>query len=308
MFNNILSIQNLLWGTFLEQAKIISLEVPESDKFVFAININQENYLQAWQLFKNQLNETERYPIVTTSWGGGYANWEQNIRSGDLFSRFYFREEYPNLDVAPEAIIERTNLFNQADLEQFLNVSAVSYTDDLEEQILPELETTEENFGSAPTEKEIREQIKLNKISTIVDLERYLFNWELNCPNQEEFSHYSDYMDWCQPNNQHIALLLLPTPHSWETLAYLSWYGGSKIAIPLLRQWYQKYQAELVCHYGTMLQLNVSKKPTTLTTAFELAWQQIALAPCTTMLPGISIREHARCLLQTNRWFLHERP
>ncbi|HIK18118.1 MAG TPA: DUF4253 domain-containing protein [Leptolyngbyaceae cyanobacterium M33_DOE_097] len=95
-------------------------------------------------------------------------------------------------------------------------------------------------------------------------------------------------------------------------LAYLHWFGawasGTPVVIGFLKQWHQRYNAELVCHYGTMLQLTVEKRPATPAEAFDLAWQQEALAPCTTLLPGVTLRDHARSLLTVNRWFLHERP
>ncbi|ELR99905.1 hypothetical protein [Gloeocapsa sp. PCC 73106] len=33
-----------------------------------------------------------------------------------------------------------------------------------------------------------------------------------------------------------------------------------------------------------------------------------AIAPCITILPGVTLRQHAQTLLSLNRWFLHERP
>ena len=120
------------------------------------------------------------------------------------------------------------------------------------------------------------------------------------------------HLDWYTPDRQTIPLLLLPTQESWNALAYLHWFGactvGTPVAMRFLRQWHQKYGAELVCHYGTMLQLKVQSRPSTPEEAFELAWQQESLAPCTTILPGVSLREHARALLMVDRWFLHERP
>jgi hypothetical protein len=84
--------------------------------------------------------------------------------------------------------------------------------------------------------------------------------------------------------------------------------AGTTVAIGFLKKWHQEYNAELVYHYGTMLQLNVGRRPTTPEAAFDLAWQQEALAECTTILPGVALRDHARSLLIVDRWFLHERP
>ncbi len=78
--------------------------------------------------------------------------------------------------------------------------------------------------------------------------------------------------------------------------------------IALLKYWHEKYGSELVCHYGTVLQLTTKTLPTSPDEAFQLAWEQQTIAPCTTILPGISLRDHARELLHTYRWFLHERP
>lgn len=57
-----------------------------------------------------------------------------------------------------------------------------------------------------------------------------------------------------------------------------------------------------------MLLLNVGRLPSTPEEAFQLACEQEAIAECTTMLPGVSLRNHTRALLSVNRWFLHERP
>jgi hypothetical protein len=71
---------------------------------------------------------------------------------------------------------------------------------------------------------------------------------------------------------------------------------------------WQAYGAELVAHFGTMLQFVVSRPPQTLDQAFALAVQQNAVAPCTLALPGVSLREHVRALMCVDKWFLHERP
>lgn len=66
----------------------------------------------------------------------------------------------------------------------------------------------------------------------------------------------------------------------------------------LLQKWPEQYQAQLVCHYGTMLQLSLTESPSNLDEAFTLAWVQIAIAPCTVLLPGVSLREHDSSLIR----------
>ncbi|MGF1488256.1 MAG: hypothetical protein ACFBSE_14315 [Prochloraceae cyanobacterium] len=39
-----------------------------------------------------------------------------------------------------------------------------------------------------------------------------------------------------------------------------------------------------------------------------MAWEQYTLAPCTTIDPDVSLREHAQALYYSDRWILWERP
>jgi hypothetical protein len=57
-----------------------------------------------------------------------------------------------------------------------------------------------------------------------------------------------------------------------------------------------------------MLQLTVKGKQKTFKEALQLAIEQEIIAPCTTMLPGVSFMDHAYALLRSDYWFLHERP
>lgn len=310
MLNSLESLRELLSGTFLSEAEITHLDIPLTTDVALAIAVNLGNSLEAWHLLRNLLPQTQRYPVIATCWQGDYGGWQKTLHDEDFFSRFYFSEEYPDLDLSPEAIITRANALTSQDLDLFLHERAQINTYDLEEQIFTELANTRNSVGQSPLESEIQELVRVGQISHIVDLEKYLFNWELqHTPEISIPSNQStSYLDWYQPTGQTLALLLLPTPYSWETLAYLSWYGGSKGAIPLLKKWHQLYDAELVCHYGTMLQLLVGKRPSNAEEAFGLASEQVLLAPCTTILSGVSIRDHARSLLQLNQWFIHERP
>ena len=310
MLNSIESLRELLSRTFLSEADMIQLDMPMTQNVALAIAVNLENSLEAWHLLQDLLPQTQRYPVITACWSSNAGNWQKDIINEDFFSRFYFGEEYPNLDLAPEAIIARANSMSSQELDSCLDERARFNTYNLEEQILTGLANTSSIFGAAPLISELQALVRSGQISTIIDIEKYLFDWELqHIAEISTRSHQEPtYLDWYQPTGQTMALILLPTPHSWETLAYLSWYGGSKMAIPLLQKWHQLYDANLVCHYGTMLQFLVGKRPSTLQQAFKLASEQVLLAPCTTLLSGVPIRDHARSLLQLKRWFIHERP
>jgi len=57
-----------------------------------------------------------------------------------------------------------------------------------------------------------------------------------------------------------------------------------------------------------MLEFVVNRPPRSLDEAWALAREQELVAPCTTALPGITLREHARSLVDRDTWFIHERP
>jgi hypothetical protein len=78
--------------------------------------------------------------------------------------------------------------------------------------------------------------------------------------------------------------------------------------VALARRWNQQFGAELVAHYGTVLQFRVLRPPATLQQALRLAWEQQTVAECTTITRGVPLFEHARVLVGRDQWFLHERP
>ncbi len=296
-------IQEILKGTFLETANMIELAIPRTTDTAIAIAVTSENKLEAWKLLKSYLDQTRMYPVITYCWCYNPSlAWDKSIIAVDLFCRFYFDEEYPEKR-SPEEIIAKVDLYSANDLELFLAAQANRYNYHSEEELIAELENTRANLGIAPLISAIKESAE---VLTTLAIERYLFNWEQS--QNLEPKLYLDYQDWFEPIDQYLALVLLPNPHSWNALAYLSWYGGSKNAIPLIKKWHRDHGAELVCHYGTMLQFFVEHPPANSKFAFNSAWEQVALAECTTVLPRVSIRDHARALLKLDRWFLHERP
>jgi hypothetical protein len=303
MLNTVEAIAKRLEGTFLDGQPIRQLKIDASEQWAFLMEVDRAIALDAWGVMRSLLPETQRYPIITESWG-----------SDDFFSRFYYQEEYQAgliAGVSPEEIISRVP---EADIDTFLETRKAASADALEDEVEYTLELTAELFGSSPTSAEIEQFIDQEIIRSHYDLEKWLFNWEWQHFGIERAIAATDtrYLNWFEPDRPTASLLLLPTAESWNTLAYLHWFGactaGTATVIRFLQQWHQHYGAEIVCHYGTMLQFNVATRPQTLEASFELAWQQEALAECTTILPGVPLREHARSLLVLDRWFLHERP
>ena len=120
---------------------------------------------------------------------------------------------------------------------------------------------------------------------------------------------------WFEPSeDQPTAMMFLPTPAPWASVAFESWYAeddpqtGAAQLVALLKRWHDAYGAELVAHWGTMLQFHVERPPRDIEQARALAREQLLVAPCTALLPGTHPEMHAAALMRSNSWFLHERP
>ncbi|RQP23096.1 DUF4253 domain-containing protein [Piscinibacter terrae] len=144
------------------------------------------------------------------------------------------------------------------------------------------------------------------------ELEEARARFEERESTEECRSSSSAHLDWFGPSRWGAVLVLLPTPNSWETIAYQSWWGaqgeGPARAMSFFKRWNERHGAELICNYGTMLQFVVPNPPTDADTALDLAKEQAANGYDTVCLPGLSTREHARALLSLRRWFLRSQP
>ncbi|MDX2230454.1 MAG: DUF4253 domain-containing protein [Leptolyngbyaceae cyanobacterium bins.349] len=312
MINTLEAMLGLIQDTGLAGQELIQLAIPESNHCAFAIRTRYDQNLEAWTLMRSRLEQTGRYPVLVYSWLSN-QNWEREVTENDFFSRFYYQEERfqgQSQNTAPEAILARVP---QADLATYLANWQAFEADNLDARVGDALAQTAARFGRSPTHSHMQALIQAGTITSLMELEQWLFDWEVQNFKEQQTATPEDlrYLEWFEPRSSKV-LILLPTMHSWGALAYLHWYAAcqatSEVAIAFLQRWHQHYGAELVGHYGTMLQLQVAQPPPTPTAAFALAWEQYALAPYTLQGPGVSIRSHARSLLSTNQWFLHERP
>ncbi|BAL89325.1 hypothetical protein AMIS_41050 [Actinoplanes missouriensis 431] len=102
-------------------------------------------------------------------------------------------------------------------------------------------------------------------------------------------------------------LVLLPTPAQWLTPLWLSYYGAGRDRESLgaaILEWEQRWGAQLVASWGTMLQFLASRPPSDSEDAWGLAGQLMAV--------GGSLQheqwELALALPRGEAWFLHCRP
>ena len=203
-------------------------------------------------------------------------------------------------------------------LEEKWSREAPWLTDD---RLAWQLEATQKRCGRAPTAEDVlaalkdetRERFRWSgPVGTPVEveLEFELFHWEeQHCPTTAP--ELPDLDDWFPGPDPY--LLLMPTPRGPESVAYMSsWfvYGGVAALtydrmVALLNWWQERYGAELVANWGTMLQFVVHRPPETLDEAWDLAVDIDLIGP-SSGFPHV--RDHARFLWQRPTWFIHNHP
>ncbi|NER82079.1 MAG: DUF4253 domain-containing protein [Leptolyngbya sp. SIO1D8] len=296
MLNAIEEIHRLLEGSHLEACEVKELRIDTCNEIAFCLRLNSVEQFQAWNHMKELISITERYPLIIDN-------------SEDCFSRFYFEEEKDDgyiTDVSPNSIISESLSVN---LENFLESKKWAIREeDLNWEI--EIFESQRSNESLPNWSHIRQLIGNRTISTNYDLQKFLFNWESkNCTidysriNSSSFDkRWTEYKD--------PQLLLLPISHSWESLAYIHWWGAGEIGTPnlmsLLKKWHMEFGTELFSDDGVLLQFIVNKPPSNLAAAFELAWEQNTVTSWTT--EWLNLRDHTRSLQSLNRWVLFDRP
>ncbi len=296
-------LRDLLNSTGFDASQLIEVPVLDTSESSFAVEIDPREVEQTWQLARGLLDTTGRWPVISSCWGGAGHSLYERLKNEDPFSRFYYEEAPDTDDVSPQGLIRKSR---QVDVDAFIEALAESRSEyeTPSETLDYEMEATRYACGREPA----REAIAQNTFKTTYDLDRWLLDWELaiggvNEPKNARF-------DWFEPDN--AFLLLLPTASSWETLAYLNWYGtsdhGSEFYIALGKSWETRFGAELIAHYGTMLQCLVARPPRDAQDAWEVAREHDLAAECTLALPGTAVRHYAQGLVGHNRWFLHERP
>jgi hypothetical protein len=324
MIDSLDQLSELLVGTVFESSNKIELEIPESEARAFAIEVRPEtglSKLDVWKFFRSLLDQTQRWPVIAGYGFRDSEDWEKSVLQEDFFSRFEYKNFPGNRqdrEFSPEAIIERANLLNLKHALKQRNEEDTSNS--FNEKIIEyELWYTQDRFGIAPTKELIPSSFTAYPQNPDLGLEKWLLDWELkNLPSNIRLAapdlRYLSLDEIEQPikGNAVETILLLPTQNSWETLAYLHYFGagsssGCEFMIALLQSWYERFDAELFSCMGCELFFKVGQKPSTIEDAFQLAVEQ---SPYTDFLSlgGISLRDHARSLLHVDYWWTFRKP
>lgn len=289
-------LASALAGGPLDGRPVRTMAVPKSDDRVMLVKVTGREVRDAWRHARSLLDQTGRWPVTVTGWKSS----KESIAD-------------PLVRTASMSPAQRRAAAEQIDLAQA--IAAMTEDEPLDaDTIQAHLEATRRRLGDAPEAGEVAGALGDGADERALD--RWLMEWE------EERSPTTTAIDaghlaWYGPAAavQDTFIAFLPTAVGHETFTYFAFWAEESVPgctperlIAVLASWEDRFGAELVNHWGTMLELVASSPPTTLDEAWELAWEQVTVAPGTTLLPGVPVRDHARTLLGRAEWHLHERP
>ncbi len=110
--------------------------------------------------------------------------------------------------------------------------------------------------------------------------------------------------NWYVPES--VQLVLLPTERPWLSPHWLGYFGSPDPTwlSAAQRQWHDRWGAEVVASWGTMLQFAVGRRPEPGDQAWELAGQ-LKRVGGSLQMPRWML---ALALPHSGTWFLHDRP
>lgn len=299
--------RNLMEGTPLAVLDWLPLPIPghgaaASGEIAWAAQVPVEERQTLWHAARALVeSRTARWPVVTTLWSGATDTSEVDALAHELFTRFPYEQGGARDDVSPRYIVAGARGIDAEELLVELAESAVPLND------AEQFAVWYGELAAAGVPAAGLEAAWAECAGDRLRFERWLASLESTHGVDDPARGRQECF---VPDN--AWLVLLPTPHAEEALAYLHWYamerGSAEDFIALLRRWRERHGAELWAHYGTMLEFEVSEPPQNMDSALALAREHDLAAPCTLALPGIPLRHHALGLVGHNTWFLHERP
>jgi hypothetical protein len=265
----------------------------------FLISCEPEEIEAAYLAARSVVGQTGRWPVATAGWSG--LPLADELDEGRI---------WPLGDLLPPLSDAELNAKVRSRWDELDAYRSDDHWSDLRHH----LARTEGRTGRAPSEDEVRSA--LGDDPGELTLDRWLFHWEhAHAPRavDDGAARRDQRDDWFVPVGQPCGVVLTPTANAWIAGGLLDFFGADERAetpflLALLRRWNDRWGAEVVASFGTMLELIVERPPTEPSDVIELAVEHHAIAPCTLMLPGISVREYADGLRGGGSWFLHERP
>lgn len=143
-----------------------------------------------------------------------------------------------------------------------------------------ELRWTKNRIGRAPSVAEVLSAVPEPSIGTLAGwgdphIERYLFAWEEREGPTLEPEWDADFYE---PDSPWQSIHLLPTAEPWLAPAYYYWWGAGSVdgtarLLAVLREWHERYGAQVVFCDGVLLELWLERPAATLAEAHRMAEQ-----------------------------------
>jgi hypothetical protein len=192
----------------------------------------------------------------------------------DPFSRFYFAEGAAGGDPSAHAVIERAlHVDVDARLDEWEEKVGLYWREHVDDAVELQRSRTLALCAAAPDAVAIRAAIASSP-DPYHAADRLLLEWELT---RAPASRGDDsYLSWFEPVGVPVVLILLPVAEPWAVHACISSFYdasgyGQDLVVAAARRWHERYGAEPVALWGTMIQMVVSRPPAEVTDAWPLA-------------------------------------
>lgn len=290
-----------LQGTSLHDLHWRQVPVPGNGEHAWVAAVPPGRRKPLWQEAMALVDRTGRWPLITTLWSGSPGSTDVDELGEALFARSAYGFGASRDDLSPRSFIATSR---SVDTQVFLDeLAQLEYRADEPGQ----LQAWRDELASIGASLDGVEEAWASCGGDRLRFEHWLAAHEaaqdLADPERGRQPSFDPDNAW---------LILLPTAHGEDALAYLHWFGlerGSTDGfIALLRRWREQHGAVLFAHYGTMLEFVVQRPPLAFKDAMRLAREHLLAAPCTLVLPGMALRHYALGLVGHAEWFLHERP
>jgi hypothetical protein len=287
------ALAELLLDTPLAGREIETFEL-DSGEVIFGVRYEPVLLLDRWTMARRLVDRTGRWPVAAS----GYR--DPSIDTAALVDELGPRASSDTVIRAGE----RAFADIRAEIASYWPVPFTEY-------LTFELNVTRHRCGHAPDEAEIRASLPAD--ATELDLDRWLKGWE-DAHFPEARRRPATHLDWFTPPIDEAMLMFPPVAWGPATLAYHSFWGEDagtatiQQLIAILAYWHERYGAELVGNWLTMLKFVVERPPLSFDEAWNLAVEQDIIGPDTFARAGVPIRGHARALVGRHDWFLHNRP
>lgn len=288
-------IRRLVAGTGLADCELQPVPVLDTGEVGYCFKVPIADAHRLWRKARELVDELGRWPVLV-----------MEAFYPDTFNRFYYAGEG---DQSPASVLERAAAMTDEQVWEVFLLSAPLGDAEWDGVVRGDLDESEERVGRRP-ELTVEDSRRLRPDYWRV--EQALLEWEeQQQPTTSPVN--AEYLDWMPLFDGPCGLMLMPTDKPWEVPAYTDFYGASKplgheALIRVQHYWWKRYGAVLMASWGTQLEFDVARPPADVHSAFPLALEQSAVAPCTIILPGVSVRQHARALPGRPTWYLHERP